>query len=327
MNTRQVIDELCHRSPKEAWEFVARCVESICFDPMDRGNVIGELTSRDRSVGEIDHFLATAGWDLWQTYELAIERTSQRLERWWNGINEAKAILVLDGLSAREVPWILQGARDRGYHIGQVLVTGAELPGDTNTFARALGFSSRSQLQNHMGKSSLLNPCRTETIDLPWHDCMGLIDTTPNWIFWHHWPDNKLHADGGLGHGLDSLSLNMAEQLSSGEFWEFVGYLATGRRLIITSDHGYAATNLFFDGAGEQNQFLKELFRGGRFIEGFRDVGRFVPPLAMNLASSRGNFTYALGRRKWKSPGGYPSLVHGGLSILEMLSPFVELYA
>ena len=78
---------------------------------------------------------------------------------------------------------------------------------------------------------------------------------------------------------------------------------------------------------GDQNQVLKEMFKGGRFVEGFEDVGRFVPPVAMNLTSSRGNFTYALGRRKWKSPGGYPSLVHGGLSVLEMLSPFVELQA
>lgn len=325
MNKRQMIEELCHRSPEEAWELVLRYVKAICFESIDRGNPIGELTNRDRQVGEIDHFLATAGWDLWKDYESAVERTSHRIVQWWKDVIDAKALLVLDGLSAREVPWILDGARERGYQICQATITGAELPGDTNSFARALGFPSRSQLQNHMGKSLLLNPCQTETVDLPWHDCAGLIDTTPNWIFWHHWPDNKLHAEGGQGHGLDSLSRAAADQLSSEGFWDFVGRLATGRRLVITSDHGYAATNLFFDVAGEQNQVLKEMFKGGRFVEGFENVGRFVPPVAISLTSSRGDFTYALGRRKWKSPGGYPSLVHGGLSVLEMFSPFVEL--
>ena len=34
-----------------------------------------------------------------------------------------------------------------------------------------------------------------------------------------------------------------AQQLSSDDFWAFVERLATGRRLVITSDHGYAATS------------------------------------------------------------------------------------
>ena len=33
----------------------------------------------------------------------------------------------------------------------------------------------------------------------------------------------------------------------------------------------------------------------------------------------------ALGRRKWKSQGGYPTLAHGGLSLLEVLTPWVEM--
>jgi hypothetical protein len=31
------------------------------------------------------------------------------------------------------------------------------------------------------------------------------------------------------------------------------------------------------------------------------------------------------GRRKWKSAGGYPTLIHGGLSVLEVAVPFIEL--
>ena len=32
-----------------------------------------------------------------------------------------------------------------------------------------------------------------------------------------------------------------------------------------------------------------------------------------------------VGRWNWKSQGGYPTLAHGGLSLLEVLSPFVEI--
>jgi hypothetical protein len=41
--------------------------------------------------------------------------------------------------------------------------------------------------------------------------------------------------------------------------------------------------------------------------------------------SPHGKHLLALGRWKWRSQGGYPTLAHGGLSLLEMLCPFVEL--
>jgi hypothetical protein len=53
----------------------------------------------------------------------------------------------------------------------------------------------------------------------------------------------KLHDGSGAGQGLEPLTKDVAEQLSSDDFWAFVERLATGRRLVITSDHGYAAAN------------------------------------------------------------------------------------
>jgi hypothetical protein len=43
------------------------------------------------------------------------------------------------------------------------------------------------------------------------------------------------------------------------------------------------------------------------------------------LTSTHGARRYAVGRRKWKSQGGYPTLTHGGLSVLEVASPFIEI--
>jgi hypothetical protein len=51
----------------------------------------------------------------------------------------------------------------------------------------------------------------------------------------------------------------------------------------------------------------------------------YVPPVALQIDSPHGAHLLALGRRKWRSQGGYPTLTHGGLSLLEVLSPFVEL--
>jgi len=161
-------------------------------------------------------------------------------------------------------------------------------------------------------------------VDLPWKDCEALISSAPNQILWHHWPDAKLHDGSGAGQGLEPLTKDAAVQLSSDDFWSFVDRLATGRRLVITSDHGYAATGYFPDADGEVGQFLKQTFGSSRSKAGTGDTGPFVPPVALQVNSPHGAHLLALGRRKWRSQGGYPTLTHGGLSLLEVLSPWLE---
>jgi hypothetical protein len=313
-------------TPKEAWPVIIQKAIEITSKPLATGNAPNEVTKRDREIGSLDHFLSSSGWDLWQAFGSTVERTSDRLVRWWDEPYSAKAVLILDGLSLRELPWLLQGAKQHGFTLHEVSANASELPGETNEFARALGFGSRSQLQNNGGGlAHSLQPAYTECVDMAWKDCEGLINSAPNWVFWHHWPDSKVHDGSGAGQGLDTLTRDAAGQLGSDEFWAFVERLATGRRLVITSDHGYAATGYFPDADGEVGQFLKKTFSSGRSTGGAGDTGPFVPPVALHVNSPHGDHLLAVGRWKWKSQGGYPTLTHGGLSLLEVLSPFVEL--
>ena len=331
-----ILQRLTQGTAADAWSFIIERTLDIASRPLAEGNAPGEVVKRYREIGELDLFLASSGWDLWRCFgqsEISgVERTSDRLARWWAepsyGNSAARAVLVLDALSLRELPWLLQGAKERGFTLQGVTATASELPGETNEFARALGLSSRSQLQaNGGGLAHKLQPAQTETIDLPWKDCEGLVGSASgakNWVFWHHWPDAKLH-DYGAGQGLELLTKDAAQQLSSDDFWAFVERLATGRRLVITSDHGYAATGYFPDADGEVVAHLKQTFSSGRSKAGNGDTGPFVPPVALQIDSPHGANLLALGRRKWRSQGGYPTLTHGGLSLLEVLSPFVEL--
>src|SRR5690606_25471606 len=75
---------------------------------------------------------------------------------------------------------------------------------------------------------------------------------------------------------------------SSDDFWAFVERLATGRRLVITSDHGYAATGYFPDADGEVAAHLKQTFSSGRSKAGNGDAGPFVPPVALQIDSPHG---------------------------------------
>lgn len=72
--------------------------------------------------------------------------------------------------------------------------------------------------------------------------------------------------------------------------------------------------------------YLKQTFSSGRSKVGAGGTAPFVPPVALPIDRPHGAHLLALGRRKWRSQGGgYPTLTHGGLSLLKELSSFVEL--
>ena len=143
-----VLQSLTKGSAADAWRVIINNAIEIASKPLAAGNAPSEVIKRDREIGALDHFLSASGWDLWQSFGDVVERTSDRLVRWWHEPYSAKAVLILDGLSLRELPWLLQGAKERGFTLHEVSANASELPGETNEFARALGFGSRSQLQN-----------------------------------------------------------------------------------------------------------------------------------------------------------------------------------
>ncbi len=324
---RQVQSE----SPADAWATLFAHAWDVCAAPLQAEKAPSEVTKRDAVIGAADLFLATAGWDLWRKYEAVVPRTADCLASWWAERSSGRAVLVLDALSLREVPWILEGASRRGYTIHQARATGAELPADTTPFANALGFTARSALQSNGGAGKgRLDGAATESTDLPWDDCVSQINASRDWLLWHGWPDERLHDLSGPGHGLAALAREASEKLRSEAFWNLVRSLTTGRRLVITADHGYAASGLFSDITDPlQAHYLKDRFKSRRSVPvaklGDSAAGSWVPPLDLRLTTEHGGAVFALGRRKWKSEGGYPTLTHGGLSLLEVAVPFIEL--
>jgi hypothetical protein len=235
-------------------------------------------------------------------------------------------VLILDGLSLREVPWLLTGAEKHGFTIQEARPTGAELPADTTPFAKSLGLAQRSVLGNNgAGGTHKLTGARTDCTDIAWEDCATLVGSEPAWVFWHHWPDCQLHAHDDAGKGLSSLIEEVTEHLTSDAFWKLVSRLAEGRRLVITSDHGYAASGLFPDSDKEQTEYLKSIYKSGRWHSSAHQAGSWVPPIDLRLTTRQGTNLFVNGRRKWKSAGGYPTLTHGGLTVLEVAVPFIEL--
>ena len=277
--------------PDQAWRALLQFAWETCSREMAPTGVAGEVSRRDRAVASADLFLATAGWDLWSSYYNSVPRTTHRLAEWWSASAPGRAVLILDALSLREAPWLIHGAVARGYTVHSAEATGAELPAATTPFAKALAFGQRSALENNgAGSSHHLSGARTDSIDLPWHECVGLVDASPDWVLWHHWPDGRIHELSSPGRGLAKLAIEAATQLTSDDFWALVERLTTGRRLVITGDHGYAATGLFPDTAEhDQRMHLKSRFKSGRSASGDLVPGRWVPPIDIVLGHTLGS--------------------------------------
>lgn len=272
-----------------------------------------------------DRLLSECAWELWAAYPTVAERTSQALAQWWNGLpaGTGRAVLVLDALSLRELAPLLGGAEARGIKPVQVTVTGSEAPSDTDQFAKALGVSSRASLKNnaaHMGFALSAGGVQTDVLSLPFEDCLGSVPNSQNVFLWHTWLDDQMH----LYHRLPDQIYNAAATgLQSDGFWKFIDRLRQGRRLVITSDHGYAVAKLFSTEEDEPVvQALREVFGASRNKPDAQPwPHKFMPPIVMTANGHH----MVMGQRKWKVQGGFPHADHGGLTLLEVGVPFVEL--
>ena len=319
------VAQLLEAEPATCWQLIADRALQLYSAPLEKTRVAEQLVAREREFQALDLFLANTAWDLWEGLENHFPSNAEALVAWWNSKPGGRAVLILDGLSLREIPWLVQQAEAQGMRLTGQSVHRSELPPDTTHFARALGVPNRSQFENNKNEKHRLPGARTDTSNLPFQDCVGSITSHPDWLFWHHWPDHRAHELDQPAKGLSSLAAEVADQLSSQGFWDLVRRLAQGRRLLITSDHGYAAAGYFPTPDQAQANYLKERFKSGRHSQPALPPSPFVPPTDLAVTSRWGQYQYVLGQLRWKSQGGYPTLTHGGLTLLEVLCPFLEL--
>jgi hypothetical protein len=319
-----LLSQVTASPPAQAWQAISDYLWEQFSAPIPEAAANSEVVRRDKDLNELDNVLSGSAWELWNDFEASIPKASDGLVEFWESNPEGRAILILDGLSLRESPWLLTEADRRGYKIRQAGCRASELPAETTPFAKRLGFSQRSSLDNNgAGSAHKLKGATTDCGDLNWLDCVSLVGSQKGFVLWHHWPDVRLHEPGASLH---KLAKEAYQSLTSDDFWSLVDRLTTGRRLVITGDHGYAACGHFHDIVDkDQAAHMKNIFKSGRSADSSKTDGAWVPPIDLRLTSSSGTHQYVLGRRKWKSSGGYPTLQHGGLSLLEVFVPFIEL--
>lgn len=284
----------------------------------------------DRATVVPDRLLANTAWNLWDQFLTYAPTAVDELKRFWiQTAASGTAVLVLDGLSLRELPLIVAAAKDRGLIPTRIEAFGSQVPTETDRFAEAVGISGRSKLFNNQPPASFIfngPDVHTDVLELPFGDCVGAVPSSPRLFLWHKWPDEPLiHLHDRQDDGPEIVAAKTKEQLSSDGFWQFVDRIRQGRRLVITSDHGYAVSKNFSDELKDPDtvQLLRSAFGAMRYADESPSTPwprRHLPPLVI-----RHNGRLAvIGQRKWTVQGGFPHLCHGGLSLLEAVVPFIE---
>ena len=163
--------------------------------------------------------------------------------------------------------------------------------------------------------------CFTDVVSTPFEDCV--VSTSPNIVIWHSWLDDLIHLHQQLPDQIASIASKI---IQGNGFWNFINKLRQGRSLIITSDHGYAFSKRFSSEVEdvEAIKILKETFGASRnkvIAEPWQK--KFMPPIVMSF----NNQNIIMGQRKWKVQSGFPNVCHGGMTLLEVAVPYLELPA
>jgi len=317
----------------------------ILFDPRDVGEVWTEIFRR---LGDLalstpksaalhqetvvpDRLLAESAWNLWEEFPANAPSVISELKKFWvTATSVGTAILILDGLSLRELSPLMRAMSDRNISPARVLVRAAEVPTETDHFAAALGVAGRSKLSNNQPPSTFIfngPDVYCDVLEAPFADCVGSVPATPRLFLWHTWPDEALvhlHEDNPQGPVI--VAEETTKQLSGDGFWKFMNKMRKGRRLVITGDHGYATSKWFSSKVIDKDsvRLLRQFFGAKRCVRESPDnpwPRRHLPPLVCR----HNGWLAVMGQRKWDVQGGFPHLCHRGLSLLEAAVPFVEL--
>ena len=311
-------------SPEKVWEGIYERLRDVALDAAKPSIIEKEAINPDR-------LLADSAWNLWEEFPHRSPTAVAALKDFWVKTHPSgTAILILDGLSLRELYCIVTEAKRRKIGTTRIDALASEAPTETNSFAAALGLSSRSQLANNKAPAGFVfrgEDTHTDVLDAPFEDCLSAVPPKERLFFWHVWPDFPLIDENGkkLDNAAEVAAKTTQERLSSDGFWNFVNRLRQGRRLVLTSDHGYGVRDSFSNEEKDPKSvaLLRETFKARRCaVENPANPWprRNLPPLACRHNGQ----LVVMGQRWWSIQGGFPALFHGGLSLLEATVPYIQ---
>ncbi len=233
------------------------------------------------------------------------------------------ALVVFDGLSLRELPIIQKLSEKSGFKVKEIDYAQAAIPCETIDYIEReldCGRIAPSQLQGRKelkekGISAVYTNDPTQRINIS--------DENSSLLIWSAFPDNTYKDSGArfenhfenIHMQFETLWMNTVQQIKG------------KTRIIITSDHGYIffGTGMDFPRTGHEMRELNNYFGNDRYAFLYDKPN---PPDSDDIIRDETRHVAMLkGRVKTRSTSEAASKLykHGGLSLMEMLMPWVVL--
>ncbi|MEI8371271.1 MAG: hypothetical protein WCJ35_00390 [Planctomycetota bacterium] len=251
-------------------------------------------------------------------------------------------VLLLDGLSLREIPEILdRAAQTPNCSVTRITWALAATPADTTHFRQQrlqMGGANITQLATPMSQLGVTYRVQRSQVDI-----LEPVSPTDRKVFvWSQFPDATFGDESAkhLGHFTTTIVPGLRQ------VWNNVLMRLGKRRIIITSDHGYLLRDRAADSSlgpelwevcpawnpsqADQKTFrqrFNQIFGGGRFVdrELTQDELSEIPDrrIIKTFQKNYKTYTTVLGRFFWRAGGA--AFDHDGLSLLENIVPWIEL--
>lgn len=282
------------------------------------------LRSGEEKVNELEGVLCAAAPRVYDEFQAPPESNRDLLQYLTN--QNPCAGVVFDGLSLREVPAILHLAEESGFKVVEVGFAQAAVPSETVDFVNdRLGLPNTSPVQLPARQALREQGIAAYYFSHP--NYRGQLDATyPALLIWSAFPD-VTYKDSGARFAEHFAQL---DQTLKAAWTNTVQQIPKRRRILITSDHGY----IFFGhglSSPRQNVELAEItrrFGGQRFCRLADGETLLEHPDVAVLNDHWGKPVMMLrGRVQTHVPGEQSNRLykHGGLSLMEMLTPWIVL--
>lgn len=323
------LDQLFELSYEEAWARIHKEVAGL-VTTTEHKSPKGYYTILEREVNNIESILSQSAWDLWENFHSS-PRASGGVVDFWDKTVGPKAVLILDSLSIREAGVLINRLESFGLTLSDFSVAGSEIPSETDLYANALGLRGRASLKKQSAPASFRLSTEDSYIDsfkqLPFKDCAERLPAQKNQFVWHSWPDDSVHDKGKVEDSLNYFIDHVDSVFSSEGFKAFIKAISTGRQLLVTSDHGYCHSGSFQTVSGNGKEELK--FLGHKRAKPISNEevmsGKTIPPVTLDLKATSADQIYRVAVGKRRPPDrGFPSLTHGGLSLMECCVPLIQ---
>ncbi len=234
-----------------------------------------------------------------------------------------KAIVILDGLSLREVPLVIMLAERSGFEVRNIECSVSATPSETTDFIDrefGCGQIGPSQIQGRRElKEKGICAFYYGDYNSPFYGDYGGHPL----LLWSPFPDSTYRDSGAkfVNHFenihafFETVWMNTVQQIKG------------KKTLVITSDHGYVffGTGMDFVRSQAELKALNEYFGNERWISLEKKPS---PPASDDLyIDPLRKVAMIKGRVKTKSTGEAASRLykHGGLSLMEMIVPWIEI--